>query len=1279
MAGFFGVSWHSPKIISKGHLIQTSWPTVPKRISRQNTDTLFVHKNRIPMNYVYPFTALPSLPVIRFSILGFLLFVALPARATLICPDDTTVPVDPCDHVFILNYDSLDWSSTVPLMDTLFSPAQGAVLSGGQYIVSITGLDENGELDVCNFILTVVGSPTAPACDDHLTVTLEDDCFPTISPLDVLEPFGLYCEEEYQLTLHTQLGQVIASGPTIQVDVSMIGQPFTLTVQNVMTSQTCWSTLEVTTPTFFRIACPSDTTITCVAPADPQFLGMPQVQSCVEAGQISITYKDAFVEKHCPDTLDYVITRTWTATNNFGESVQCEQIIKARRYSLDEVDFPPDYDGTDQPPLPCQAGVSYSVLTDSGALGVPTVGGYPADKATCDFSVFMEDSVKNICGESYEIMRRWRVFDFCDNQFKDHIQTILITDNEPPVFEVPDTVFVSSAPDCGNEMMLPQAVILDECSSVDFEVKTPWETLSQNGGPAFVVLSNGTYPLVYTLTDACGNAAVKSVVLVVAPPALLACPNDVTIDCETYFNDLEGPLAQGNVGVLSGYGSPEFASNCAPVFTESVQNNVNACGQGTLVRTIETANFSNPETCVQNIHVQHHSDFVATFPADETYVCTGQTLPDFGAPEVVGADCEHIEITYTDEIFNVVPDACFKIVRTWRVVNTCLFDSTQNNVVVESPESALPAANCDLNGDGNCSSRTFQDGLNAANFPNAAPDGVIEYAQTIKITDSFAPEFAPFNLDPVCVEGNNCAAFVTLPMPDVLDCSEVSMTVTSDLGVGAGPFPNVSPGTYSVTYQAVDNCGNSSAITRDLVVFDCTLPEAVCKTGITVTLLNTTFPPELTVYASDLDAGSFDNCSANLQFAFSEDPADIARTLTCDDLGTTTLYMYVMDEVGNTDFCASFINVVTSGSNDCDPPTTISGNILKTDQKGVGQVTVFFETPAGLDSVMTDNNGHYVIQAPGPIMNIQPYKNINLTNGVTTYDIVLIQKHILGVQPFTAPYQFIAADINRSSSITVYDAVIMKKAILFLINEFPNNTSWRFQPTANPYDWTGIKIGDVNLSADPLNLNASDDRAHERPIALVAADLPFSAGQRLEMELRAGDTDWGGGQFTLDFDPEALSFRGFLPGKLMAADMGTLFSDEGQLTFSWINEGELLPGAPLATLIFEAKTTGTLSRFVRMTGSRTPREAFDQRGHFRTPVLRFEQVANDQHSRVGAPSPNPFSDQTRFEVFLPEAGSVSIQVFRADGLMVYSARNFLSKGYNYLMINDFYLSGKGIY
>ncbi|AEE52503.1 dockerin type I domain-containing protein [Haliscomenobacter hydrossis] len=120
-----------------------------------------------------------------------------------------------------------------------------------------------------------------------------------------------------------------------------------------------------------------------------------------------------------------------------------------------------------------------------------------------------------------------------------------------------------------------------------------------------------------------------------------------------------------------------------------------------------------------------------------------------------------------------------------------------------------------------------------------------------------------------------------------------------------------------------------------------------------------------------------------------------------------------------------------------------------------------------------------------------PSKNDDILNGVSTLDLIQIQKHILNIKPFHSPYQYIAADINRSGSVTTLDMIQLRKVILNIEPKFVNNSSWRFldenhifQNPADPLKeylpesirvaylgnprhigFIGIKIGDVNNSA----------------------------------------------------------------------------------------------------------------------------------------------------------------------------------------------------------------------
>ena len=46
-----------------------------------------------------------------------------------------------------------------------------------------------------------------------------------------------------------------------------------------------------------------------------------------------------------------------------------------------------------------------------------------------------------------------------------------------------------------------------------------------------------------------------------------------------------------------------------------------------------------------------------------------------GRPEVKNEDnCSLVAVQYVDELFDIVPDACFKILRRWTVLDWCQYD-----------------------------------------------------------------------------------------------------------------------------------------------------------------------------------------------------------------------------------------------------------------------------------------------------------------------------------------------------------------------------------------------------------------------------------------------------------------------------------------------------------------------------------------------------------------------------------------------------------------------------
>ena len=98
---------------------------------------------------------------------------------------------------------------------------------------------------------------------------------------------------------------------------------------------------------------------------------------------------------------------------------------------------------------------------------------------------------------------------------------------------------------------------------------------------------------------------------------------------------------------------------------------------------------------------------------------------------------------------------------------------------------------------------------------------------------------------------------------------------------------------------------------------------------------------------------------------------------------------------------------------------------------------------------------------------LEVFKDGDDLNGVSTLDLVMIQRHILGLETFDSPCKVIAADVSNNESITALDLIEMRKLILGLYTEFPATTSWKF---VNAQD---LSFGNT-FYPDVLNLSQED-------------------------------------------------------------------------------------------------------------------------------------------------------------------------------------------------------------
>ncbi len=906
--------------------------------------------------------------------------------------------------------------------------------------------------------------------------------------------------------------------------------------------------------------------------------------------------------------------------------------------------------------------------------------------------------------------------DVCGNIATVYVDIEVVDDISPVT--ICDEITTISLPSSG-EALTPAEVFndgtFDNCCLDQFLIKRSSDACGISGntdfGPSVIFCCEDiqTSPVEVTMraVDCAGNYNDCTVFVYVEDnlaPELVFCPADVQISCDTYLDALAPALASGDYSVLEPYGNPLFSDNCQVDTTYTVTENISACSDGTITRswTATDPSQNGPVTCTQTLIVEHQSDWVVSFPADVTAQCQNGILPPFGEPQIFADNCELIGISYTDQLFETVPDACYKILRTWKAINWCLYDQYGYDAYTEYSEAQLGQ---DFDGDGDMDETTFKDGVNTAGMP----DGFIVFTQVIKVVDEEAPIFELTDLE-VCIEGNSCSTTVQLPQPNVTDCSNTLTTdITTDLPnpVAGDPYTytQVPEGIYTATYAISDDCGNTAFRQMNIIVTDCKKPTPYCADGLVLVFDQS---GEITIWASDFDAGSFDNCSDSLIFSFSADTSHTSNTYYCDlDQGYHPLEIWVTDETGNQDFCTTFV-ILQDNLGVCDDLVVISGHIYTEENEMLTDVRVDVNGGAFVD--FTDTDGQYAfLQLPiGGDYTITPMLDTLPGNGVSTLDMYYVQLHILQVQPLSSPYKMIAADVNKNGLISTIDLVYIQQLVLQMIPEFPNNTSWRFVDAdyifpdpENPWmetfpevlnynnlntddteaDFFAIKIGDVNSTA---STNFGESQIEQRSSALYPLELEdrfFEAGEDVLLSLHPTSSELRALQFTLEFDPDVLSFEQVEEGCAGQAAVGSAFAKSGLITFAYASAlSNCSAEEPLLKLRFRALQAGSLSKTVQLSSALTEALAFAQSDVADEPVLLFREntVKTGEILQVGAVYPNPMHERALLPYELQKPASLRLEIYDLSGKLLHSEVREAPAGAGFFELNRPKEAGGGV-
>jgi hypothetical protein len=206
--------------------------------------------------------------------------------------------------------------------------------------------------------------------------------------------------------------------------------------------------------------------------------------------------------------------------------------------------------------------------------------------------------------------------------------------------------------------------------------------------------------------------------------------------------------------------------------------------------------------------------------------------------------------------------------------------------------------------------------------------------------------------------------------------------------------------------------------------------------------------------------------------------------------------------------------------------------------------------------------------------------DVPIANGVTTADITLIRRHVLGLTLLDSPYKVMAGDVNGSDSVTTADITLIRRLILGTATTFSGGL-WRFVPsdeaftnTAKPWtatrmrqyaslaagtlsgqDFKAIKLGDVNGSWKAPTVTTGSIIKSKTKGRLTLGKVTAATGEVVGIPIKAeGFAAVTSMQFTMRWDPAQLEFVSAghfeLPG-LTAGNFNSLKMKEGLLTFSW--------------------------------------------------------------------------------------------------------------------------------
>ncbi len=578
---------------------------------------------------------------------------------------------------------------------------------------------------------------------------------------------------------------------------------------------------------------------------------------------------------------------------------------------------------------------------------------------------------------------------------------------------------------------------------------------------------------------------------------------------------------------------------------------------------------------------------------------------------------------------------------------------------------------------------------------------------------------------PVCMPFNSCTsatASIWLDASTTCFNQNVNFTYKVDFGndgtfeiqdMGDTVTQNFPIGLSRISWRATSNCGHVATCNQVISVKDCQAPNLICRNGITQSLDNNC---SMIVSAQQFVLTATDNCTPSNQLVYGLrkagtgtgfPPHDTISYHLCDN-GTNIVEMWIKDAVGNINQCANYV-LVQDNSNFCPciqtTDLTIKGcartstntklntyrvhALVQGSGTGVANVNKQ-EVVTSLDSCFTMPISGLPAGLNGTVR-LRAARTDMMTNGVTAYDLVLISRHILNLEPMTTIYQVLAADVNRSQTVTTFDIVEIRKTILGTKDTFPAVPAWQFiRPVADPsqlvnfaavkdtfmvslnnlsgvvtrsgFNWIGIKSADIDRTAS-LTGEILEER-NGPTLLMTTKDRWVKAGEQVTVPIALSESvDLTAWQLAIQPRNSAT-----ITGVEGLPEEAYALQPDGGVRMLWMDDNPGVmrayhAGEHIAQITVKAQQAGWLSQLLE-SDPNAPVEAITSAVQVRPVAFQFVPVAQEGNTAtIYQPYPNPFSGQLAWPLLLDKDETVRLQVFDAAGRAIYEESRSFQAGY----------------